>query len=129
MKTARFYVLFFCWKAIWCNGCMLTNITISVEREECEFCININTTWCSGYCHTRDLVYKDPIRPNIQKACTFKEFVYETVNLPGCATQADSLYSYPVATACHCGPCDTDSTDCTVRGLGPRYCSFNERKE
>ncbi|XP_044537779.1 follitropin subunit beta [Gracilinanus agilis] len=76
-----------------------------------------------------DLVYKDPARPNVQKTCTFRELVYETVSLPGCAHQADSLYAYPVATACHCGPCDTDSTDCTVRGLGPSYCSFGERKE
>uniref|UniRef100_A0A4W2CXU6 Follitropin subunit beta n=1 Tax=Bos indicus x Bos taurus TaxID=30522 RepID=A0A4W2CXU6_BOBOX len=55
-------------------------------------------------------------RPNIQKTCTFKELVYETVKVPGCAHHADSLY--PVATECHCGKCDSDSTDCTVRGLG-----------
>ena len=38
---------------------------------------------------------------------------------------ADSLYTYPVATECQCGKCDGDSTDCTVRGLGPGYCSFS----
>ncbi|OBS59607.1 hypothetical protein A6R68_09269, partial [Neotoma lepida] len=71
-----------------------------------------------------DLVYKDPARPNTQKICTFKELVYETIRLPGCAHHSDSLYTYPVATECHCGKCDSDSTDCTVRGLGPSYCSF-----
>ncbi|KAI4564491.1 hypothetical protein MJT46_010289 [Ovis ammon polii x Ovis aries] len=77
----------------------------------------------------KDLVYKDPARPNIQKACTFKELVYETVKVPGCAHHADSLYTYPVATECHCGKCDRDSTDCTVRGLGPSYCSFSDIRE
>ncbi|MXQ92248.1 hypothetical protein E5288_WYG020404 [Bos mutus] len=72
---------------------------------------------------------RDPARPNIQKTCTFKELVYETVKVPGCAHHADSLYTYPVATECHCGKCDSDSTDCTVRGLGPSNCSFREIKE
>ncbi|CAO2579631.1 Follitropin subunit beta (Fragment) [Lemmus lemmus] len=129
MKSIRFCILFWCWRAICCQGCELTNITIAVEKEECRFCISINTTWCAGYCYTRDLVYKDPVRPNTQKICTFKELVYETIRLPGCAHHADSLYTYPVATECHCGKCNSDSTDCTVRGLGPSYCSFGEMKE
>lgn len=53
MKTLNCYVLLLCWKAICCNSCQLTNITIAVEREECEFCITVNATWCSGYCFTR----------------------------------------------------------------------------
>ncbi|XDA84500.1 hypothetical protein R6Z07F_014309 [Ovis aries] len=129
MKSVQFCFLFCCWRAICCRSCELTNITITVEKEECSFCISINTTWCAGYCYTRDLVYKDPARPNIQKACTFKELVYETVKVPGCAHHADSLYTYPVATECHCGKCDRDSTDCTVRGLGPSYCSFSDIRE
>ncbi|KAM8818140.1 follitropin subunit beta [Rhynchonycteris naso] len=129
MKLVLFCFLFCCWKAICCNSCELTNITITVEKEECGFCLSINTTWCAGYCYTRDLVYKDPARRNTQKTCTFKELVYETVSVPGCAHQADSVYTYPVATECHCGKCDRDSTDCTVQGLGPSYCSFSEIKE
>ncbi|KAK1335856.1 hypothetical protein QTO34_003654 [Cnephaeus nilssonii] len=77
----------------------------------------------------KDLVYKDPTRRNTQKVCTFKELLYETVRVPGCAHQADSVYTYPVATECHCGKCNRDSTDCTVQGLGPSYCSFSEIKE
>ncbi|NP_001267792.1 follitropin subunit beta precursor [Octodon degus] len=129
MKPTQLCFLLCCWGAICCNGCMLTNITIAVEREDCRFCIAVNTTWCAGYCYTRDLVYKAPMRPNLQKTCTFKELVYETVRVPGCAHHADSLYTYPVATECHCGKCDSDSTDCTVKGLGPNYCSFSEMKE
>lgn len=53
MKTINCYMLLLCWKAICCNSCQLTNITIAVEREECEFCITVNATWCSGYCFTR----------------------------------------------------------------------------
>ncbi|XP_036717227.1 follitropin subunit beta-like [Balaenoptera musculus] len=128
-EVSSFCFLFCCWRAMCCSSCELTNIIITVEKEECGLCKSINTTWCAGYCCTQDLVYKDPARPNIQKTCTFKELVYETVKVPGCAHHADSLYTYPVASECHCGKCDSDSTDCTVRGLGPSYCSFSEIKE
>lgn len=74
-------------------------------------------------------MYKDAARPSIQKTCTFRELAYETVRVPGCAHHADSLHTYPVATECHCGRCDSDSTDCTVRGLGPGYCSFGEPQQ
>ncbi|XP_001505681.1 follitropin subunit beta [Ornithorhynchus anatinus] len=129
MKTIYVYVLVLCWKAICCNKCELSNVTIAVEKEECGFCINVNTTWCAGYCFNKDVVLKDPVILSGQSICTFKEFVYETVKVPGCANQADSLYSYPVATDCYCGKCDTKTTDCTVLGLGPSYCSFSEIKE
>ncbi|OXB74747.1 UNVERIFIED_CONTAM: hypothetical protein H355_001039 [Colinus virginianus] len=135
MKTLNCYVLLFCWKAICCYSCELTNITIAVEREECELCFMVNATWCSGYCFTRaffffhnfqDPVYKYPPVSSVQQICTFKEVVYETVKIPGCSDHPESFYSYPVATECHCETCDTDSTDCTVRGLGPSYCSFSQ---
>uniref|UniRef100_G1MS74 Follitropin subunit beta n=1 Tax=Meleagris gallopavo TaxID=9103 RepID=G1MS74_MELGA len=104
MKTLNCYVLLFCWKAICCYSCELTNITIAVEREECELCITVNATWCSGYCFTRDPVYKYPPVSSVQQICTFKEVVYETVKIPGCGDHPESFYSYPVATACHCVP-------------------------
>ncbi|CAM4567906.1 unnamed protein product, partial [Lepidochelys olivacea] len=53
MKTINCYLLLLCWKAICGNICELSNITIAVEKEECKFCINVNATWCSGYCFTR----------------------------------------------------------------------------
>ena len=74
-------------------------------------------------------MYRDPARPTIQKTCTFRELVYQTVRVPGCARRADSLHTYPAATSCHCGKCDRGSTDCTVRGLGPSYCSFGDVRE
>ncbi|KAM5319012.1 follitropin subunit beta [Glossophaga mutica] len=129
MKSVQFLFLFCCWKAICCNSCELTNITIMVEKEECHFCLSINTTWCAGYCYNRDPVYKDKLKSNIQKICTFKELVYETVRVPGCVHHADSMHTYPVATKCHCGTCEKDSTDCTTKGLGPSFCSFDEIKE
>ncbi|XP_006883782.1 PREDICTED: follitropin subunit beta-like [Elephantulus edwardii] len=126
MKSIHFCFLFCGWIAVCWGQCELTNVTIAIEKEECRFCIYVNTTWCAGYCYTRDLVYKDALRRNSQRVCTFKELVYETVRVPGCANYADSLYTYPVATECHCGKCDSNITDCTVHGLGPSYCSFDE---
>lgn len=79
-------------------------------------------------CHFQDPVYKYPPASSVQQTCTFKELVYETVKIPGCADHAESFYSYPVATECHCESCDIDNTDCTVRGLGPSYCSFNQNQ-
>uniref|UniRef100_A0A8D1LN90 Follitropin subunit beta n=1 Tax=Sus scrofa TaxID=9823 RepID=A0A8D1LN90_PIG len=121
-------------KILWVSNCLLPRCRMKSvqfcfffcsEGEKCAFCMRINTIWCVDYCYTLDLVYKDPARPNIQKTCTFKQLVYETVKAPGCAHHADSLYTYPVATECHRDKCDNDST---MRGLGPSYCSFrNER--
>ncbi|XP_053140909.1 follitropin subunit beta [Hemicordylus capensis] len=129
MKTVNFCVLLLCWKTACCNNCELSNVTIMVEKEECGFCISVNATWCSGYCFTKDPVYK--YQPMIQKVCTFKEIIYETVKIPGCSGHVESFYSYPVATGCHCETCDTDITDCTMRGLEPGYCSYspNQLKE
>uniref|UniRef100_A0A8D0B3J3 Follitropin subunit beta n=1 Tax=Salvator merianae TaxID=96440 RepID=A0A8D0B3J3_SALMN len=112
-------------------GSSLSNITITVEKEECGFCISINATWCSGYCFTKDPVDKNLPVKYIQNVCMFKAIIYETVKIPGCTGQAESFYSYPVATGCHCATCDADITDCTRRGLEPSYCSyagFNQAK-
>ncbi|XP_069077341.1 follitropin subunit beta [Pleurodeles waltl] len=114
---------------ICCNMCRLSNITIVLEKEECGLCFEVNTTWCSGYCNTQDPLIKDPLVPFVQSSCTFKDVVYKTVRIPSCgAGIAESFHSYPVATDCHCGACDTDHTDCTVRGLGPNYCTFSPKQ-
>uniref|UniRef100_A0A8C8ZTI5 Follitropin subunit beta n=1 Tax=Prolemur simus TaxID=1328070 RepID=A0A8C8ZTI5_PROSS len=117
MKTEIEVILLQTKESICSNNCELTNIIIAVEKEESHFYISINTAWCARYCYTQDLVYKDP------------ELVYETVRLPGCAHHTDSLYTYPVATKYHCGKCDRNSTNCTMSGLGPSYCSFSEMKK
>ncbi|XP_060610899.2 follitropin subunit beta [Anolis sagrei] len=128
MKTLNLCALLLCWKTIYCNHCELSNITIVVEKEECGFCIRVNATWCSGYCLTMDLNDKHPLIKNVQKVCTFKSIVYETIKIPGCAGHTESLYSYPVATGCHCDTCNTDITDCTSRGLEPSYCSYGQNE-
>ncbi|XP_063149164.1 follitropin subunit beta [Candoia aspera] len=129
MKATSVYVLlFFCWKMIYCDSCELSNITIAVEKEECGFCISVNAAWCSGYCFTKDPNDKSFPMKRVQNVCTFKSIVYETVKVPGCAGHAESFYSYPVATGCHCETCDTDITDCTWRVLEPNYCSYGQHR-
>ncbi|XP_061469118.1 follitropin subunit beta [Rhineura floridana] len=128
MKTVNFYVLMLFWETVCCNHCQLSNVTLAVEKEECGFCISINATWCSGYCFTKDLVDKNRPVKYVQTVCTFKTVVYETVKIPGCAGQAESFYSYPVATGCHCATCNTDIADCTRRGLEPSYCSYDQNQ-
>ncbi|XP_030055304.1 follitropin subunit beta [Microcaecilia unicolor] len=129
MKTAYLCMLLLSWKARVCNMCELSNITIALESDGCGLCIYVNATWCSGYCLTKDPVFKHPLVSSAQEICTFKELVYETVKIPGCADHAESFYTYPVATGCQCGTCNTDNTDCTVQSLGPSYCSFSRKKE
>ncbi|KAM4617717.1 follitropin subunit beta [Discoglossus pictus] len=124
MERIFLYLLVLSWKTIPCSTCELTNMTIVLEKPECGVCITVNATWCSGYCSTKDPSLKTPLVPKTQKICTFKEIVYETVKIPGCADDVDPFYTYPVATDCHCSQCDMDMTDCTVRGLGPTYCSL-----
>lgn len=108
------------------NKCRLTNITISVEREECGFCGTINVTWCSGYCFTKDPVCKHTLAFVYQEICSYKEIVYETMTIPNCPANVNPYYTYPVATSCQCGMCNTDTTDCTVSAMGPVHCSLEQ---
>nr|XP_034973742.1 follitropin subunit beta [Zootoca vivipara] len=126
MKPINFFAVLLFWETVCCNHCRLSNVTIALEKEECGFCISVNATWCSGYCFMKDQVDQNLAMRYVQKICTFKAVVYETIKIPGCAGQAESLYSYPVATGCHCGTCNTDITDCTRRGLDPNYCSYEQ---
>ena len=52
-EVSSFCFLFCCWRAMCCSSCELTNIIITVEKEECGLCKGINTTWCAGYCCTQ----------------------------------------------------------------------------
>ncbi|XP_036400148.1 follitropin subunit beta [Megalops cyprinoides] len=94
------------------HSCGLTNISISVESEECRGCITINTTACAGLCITQEPVYKSSLAPYIQQTCNFREVAYEKVHLPGCPDGVDPFFTYPVALSCECSQCNTDSTDC-----------------
>ncbi|NP_001084494.1 follicle stimulating hormone subunit beta L homeolog precursor [Xenopus laevis] len=129
MERLFVYVLVLCWKMIPCSSCELSNITIVLEKEGCDTCITVNATWCSGYCLTRDSSSKHPLIKQVQHVCTYTDITYETVKLPGCAEDVDPFYSYPVAVDCHCDLCNIHTTDCTVRSLGPSYCSLDQEKE
>ncbi|XP_026873496.1 follitropin subunit beta [Electrophorus electricus] len=96
-----------------CKACCdLTNISITVESEECGSCFTISTMSCAGLCQTQERAYRSPVAPYFQNTCNFREWRYETVELPGCPPGLDSSFTYPVAVSCECSQCDTDSTDC-----------------
>ncbi|KAG8543510.1 hypothetical protein GDO81_024509 [Engystomops pustulosus] len=124
MEKLFLYALVLSWKILPCAACELANITIVLEKEECGACISVNATWCAGYCHTMDpnLILKS----ERQGVCTYTEVTYETVKIPGCPENVNPFYTYPVAVDCHCGRCDSETTDCTVRGLGATYCSLSQ---
>ncbi|KAK2502062.1 hypothetical protein MC885_018667 [Smutsia gigantea] len=105
-------------KTMCCSSCELTNMTITWRKRNVASAqaSTLSGVWAATARRTLYLsgIQKDPARPNIQKTCTFKELVYETVRVAGCAHHADSLYTYPVATERRYGKCDSASSDCTV---------------
>ncbi|KAM8928000.1 lutropin subunit beta-like [Pelodytes ibericus] len=103
--------------------CHPTNATISAEKEDCPMCMTLTTTICSGYCQTRDPVYKSALSSFYQHICTYKEIRYDTIKLPNCAPTTDPFFTYPVAVSCECNLCKMDYSDCTVQSIGPAFCS------
>ncbi|XP_020371884.2 follitropin subunit beta [Rhincodon typus] len=119
------FLILLSWRSVQSlNRCQLTNITISVEKEECGYCGMVNATWCAGYCFTKDPVSKNSLATIYQDICSYKEIVYETITIPNCPANVDPYYTYPVATGCQCGMCNTETTDCTVSALEPTHCSL-----
>ncbi|XP_067414826.1 thyrotropin subunit beta-like isoform X5 [Emydura macquarii macquarii] len=105
--------------------CAPIEYIIHVEKRECAYCLAINTTICAGFCMTRDsngkkLLLKSALS---QDVCTYKDVVYRTVLLPGCPRHTVSYYSYPVATSCKCGKCNTDYSDCIHETVRTDYCT------
>ncbi|XP_028854856.1 thyrotropin subunit beta-like [Denticeps clupeoides] len=94
--------------------CVLTDYTLYVEKQECDFCVAINTTICMGFCFSRDSNMKELAGPRflIQRGCAYQEVEYRTAALPGCPLHADPLFTYPVALSCHCSTCNTHSDEC-----------------
>ncbi|XP_036388730.1 thyrotropin subunit beta-like [Megalops cyprinoides] len=97
--------------------CRPQNYTLYMERKECDHCMTINTTICSGFCYSRDSNMRGPIwKPYmIQRTCVYQSLVYRTAKLPGCPSNVDPLFSYPVALQCHCSRCNTTSIECVQR--------------
>uniref|UniRef100_A0A4W5QPC9 Glycoprotein hormone subunit beta domain-containing protein n=1 Tax=Hucho hucho TaxID=62062 RepID=A0A4W5QPC9_9TELE len=51
------YVLTWVLLFVWLGGgvcvCMMENYTLLIEKRGCSQCIAVNTTICSGFCHTQ----------------------------------------------------------------------------
>ncbi|KAK3556969.1 hypothetical protein QTP70_022312 [Hemibagrus guttatus] len=94
--------------------CVPTEYTLYVEKQECDYCVAINTTICMGFCFSRDSNVKDLVGPRflIQRSCTYQDVEYRTTVLPGCDLHADSYFTYPIALSCHCSMCNTRSDEC-----------------
>ncbi|KAK2819840.1 hypothetical protein Q7C36_021486 [Tachysurus vachellii] len=111
------------WAGTECQAhCFLTNISFTVESDECSSCITINTTACAGLCKTQQRAYRSPIEPYLQDTCNFENWTYETIQLPGCAPGVDSSFTYPVALSCKCSQCNTENTDCGTFSMQPNSC-------
>ncbi|KAM4703062.1 lutropin subunit beta-like [Rhinophrynus dorsalis] len=105
------------------RDCKPTNATISAEKEDCPMCMTLTTSICSGYCYTRDPVWKNALSSVNQHVCTYKEIRYDTIKLPNCMPGTDPFFTYPVAVSCDCSQCKMDYSDCTVQSIGPDFCS------
>ncbi|XP_017553257.1 thyroid stimulating hormone subunit beta a [Pygocentrus nattereri] len=95
--------------------CTPTEYTLYIEKQECDYCVAINTTICMGFCFSRDSNMKELVGPRflIQRSCTYQEVEYRTAALPGCPPHADPNFTYPVALSCHCSMCNTRSDECS----------------
>ncbi|XP_004068844.1 thyrotropin subunit beta-like [Oryzias latipes] len=97
--------------------CLPTDFTLYVEKPECDYCVAVNTTICTGFCYSRDSNMRDIFGPRflIQRGCTYDKVEYRSAILPGCPLESNPVFTYPVALSCHCSACRTDSDECTHR--------------
>ncbi|XP_066521110.1 thyroid stimulating hormone subunit beta a [Hoplias malabaricus] len=100
--------------------CLPTEYTLYIEKQECEYCVAVNTTVCMGFCFSRDSNIKELVGPRflIQRSCTYQEVQYHTAVLPGCPPHADPHFSFPVAIRCHCSVCNTHIDECAHKSYG-----------
>ncbi|NP_001279434.1 thyrotropin subunit beta-like precursor [Callorhinchus milii] len=107
--------------------CSLTRHVVYVEKEECSYCMAINTTVCAGYCMSRDVNIKTLLPKNalVQNVCTFHNIRYMMIRLPGCPPDIDPFYRLPVVLSCQCSQCATETTDCTndIANQNPYHCT------
>uniref|UniRef100_A0A8C2JNA7 Thyrotropin subunit beta n=1 Tax=Cyprinus carpio TaxID=7962 RepID=A0A8C2JNA7_CYPCA len=97
--------------------CAPTEYTIYIERQECNYCVAVNTTICMGFCFSRLISTNDPMTPVIVcQACMTDLFLWNTnkdkILFPLFRLFADPLFTYPVALSCHCSTCHTHSDEC-----------------
>ncbi|XP_029428301.1 thyrotropin subunit beta [Rhinatrema bivittatum] len=107
------------------SRCVPTEYTIHVEKRECAYCLTINTTICAGFCLTRDPNLKERLPKSTlsQTVCTYKDYIYQTVVIPGCPGHINPYYSYPVAISCSCAKCNTDYSDCVHDSITVNQCT------
>ncbi|XP_061434947.1 follitropin subunit beta-like [Lethenteron reissneri] len=128
------------------SHCSVRITTVAIEDTLCGICYDVNTTICQGACVTkqnyalhgrsvqRACVYSE-VRyessqnyalngRSVQRACVYSEVRYESsVLLRGCpARPRAATVSVPAAVSCACRRCDSRTTDCTERSVGPDFC-------
>uniref|UniRef100_A0A674GIU3 Glycoprotein hormone subunit beta domain-containing protein n=1 Tax=Taeniopygia guttata TaxID=59729 RepID=A0A674GIU3_TAEGU len=102
--------------------CRPVNVTVALEKDACPQCRAVTATACGGFCRTREPVYRSPLGPPRQAACTYSGVRYERWILGGCPPGTDPSVTVPVALGCRCGRCPMAAADCAVLGLGPSFC-------
>ncbi|CAL8276416.1 unnamed protein product [Boreogadus saida] len=102
-------------------GCTLKNFTLMIEKYECEQCVLINTTICSGYCYTQDTNFRGRVGKNflIQRGCTPGSLVYRTARLVGCPRNVNPVIYYPEFHRCKCRSCDRRTHHCVQKSRYP----------
>uniref|UniRef100_A0A667WH13 Gonadotropin subunit beta-2 n=1 Tax=Myripristis murdjan TaxID=586833 RepID=A0A667WH13_9TELE len=102
------------WMDVTVCCCMLENYTFWTEIHDCDQCVAINTTMCSGYCYTQDTNLNGRFGRTflIQRGCMPHSLVYRAARVPGCPNNANPLFYYPEAHRCQCRRCDTRTHQC-----------------
>uniref|UniRef100_A0A8C8GNZ3 Glycoprotein hormone subunit beta domain-containing protein n=1 Tax=Oncorhynchus tshawytscha TaxID=74940 RepID=A0A8C8GNZ3_ONCTS len=108
------WVLLFVWLAGGVSVCMMENYTLLIEKRGCSQCIAINTTICSGFCHTQDTNVKGRVGKSylIQRGCMPHSLVYHPARVPGCPLHVNNVLYYPESRRCHCTRCDGHAHRC-----------------
>ncbi|XP_044065739.1 follitropin subunit beta-like isoform X1 [Siniperca chuatsi] len=95
-------------------ACALKNHTLWIERHDCDQCVAINTTICSGYCYTQDTNLRGRFGRTfvIQRSCVPLSLVYRVARVPGCPQDVNAQLYYPAARRCSCRRCDARTHHC-----------------
>uniref|UniRef100_A0AAY5L5T3 Glycoprotein hormone subunit beta domain-containing protein n=1 Tax=Esox lucius TaxID=8010 RepID=A0AAY5L5T3_ESOLU len=95
-------------------GCMTENYTLHIEKSGCNQCVTINTTICSGFCHTQDTNVKGRVGRSylIQRGCMPHTLVHRAARVPGCPLHISPLLYFPEVHRCHCTRCDGHAHRC-----------------
>ncbi|XP_062314471.1 thyrotropin subunit beta-like [Osmerus eperlanus] len=111
--------------------CMLENYTLLIEKHGCDQCMAVNTTICSGFCHSQDTNVKGRVGKSylIQQGCMPHTLAYRAAHVPGCQQNISSLLYYPESRSCHCARCDGHTHHCVHRRQAhpiPSSCPFRQ---